>query len=114
MKPLPMLPNNEVIDPTELEALAEATTVIRQNERELAKECESPLTFKISPFQDVHSDYAFDPYYVQSYSPVKVASGILWIQGPMGPSLCYHKPRKQTKPKCRCVVCGAVHNRKGG
>ena len=102
MKSLPMLPSNEVIAPLELRDLAEARTALRQSESELIEEWNKPLTFR---GRGIYGDLG---------SGVSVASGILWIQGPMGPSLCYHKPRKQTKPQCKCVVCGAVHNRKGG
>ena len=119
MKPLPMLPNNDVIDPTELGVLAEATTAIRKSESELVEEWEKPLTFRGSGRRSVKRTHKRtgmvwihergDPEGSRS-----VASGILWIQGPMGPPLCYHKPRKHVKPKCKCMVCGAVHNRKGG
>ena len=102
MKPLPMAPPEKIIDPYELDALREATTKILGNERELREEWENPLEFT-----QKSSDMSVTSWH-------EVSRGILWVEGPMGPSLIYHKPKKASKPKCRCVVCGSVHNRKGG
>ena len=96
MKPLPMLPASVEADPTELGILAESAVALRKDTGALLEEWEKPLTLTAYPYM----------------SGVCVASGILWIQGPMGPSLCYHKPKKQAKPKCKCMTCGSVHNRK--
>ena len=96
------MPESPKVDPYEIDSLLEATLALRKVEGELIEEWKKPLTFR---GKGMYGDLG---------DSVSVASGILWIEGPMGPALCYHKPRKQTKPKCRCVMCGAVHNRKGG
>ena len=108
MKPLPMAPTEKVIDPHELDALVEATTKILANERELLEEWEKPLEL-IECWQP--GKRGLD---IEGASWYEVGSGILWIEGPMGPSLIYHKPKKASKPKGKCVACGSVHNRKGG
>ena len=119
MKPLPMAPTEKVIDSDELDALGEATSKILTNERKLREEWEKPLTFRgngLHTVQRIHkrTKTVWKQERGNPEGSLSVASGILWIQGPMGPSLCYHKPRKQVKPKCKCMVCGSVHNRKGG
>ena len=119
MKPLPMVPVSDVAYYRELKTLAETAQAIQQNESELLKEWEKPLTFRgngLHTVQRIHkrTKTVWKQERGNPEGSLSVASGILWIQGPMGPSLCYHKPRKQVKPKCKCVACGSVHNRKGG
>ena len=108
MKPLPMLPASVEADPTELGILAESAVALRKDTGALLEEWEKPL--RLRPWNSPSWKWGDKP--PAQKIALTVESGILWIQGPMGPSLCYHKPKKQAKPKCKCMTCGSVHNRK--
>ena len=68
----------------------------------LLNDWNQPLTFTTVTPAQLEDGWEGGPAYL------RVATGILWIEGPMSHDL-YHAPRRPQATKCTCPVCHNKH-----
>ena len=82
----------------QLADLQRAEALLIKEGTTLLNDWNQPMTLEVVPANE------------QEHTPAcwQVASGILWIEGPMSHDL-YHAPRRPQATKCTCPVCHNKH-----